>query len=89
MNLCPKVTKKSNFYLQWLHKPTPSQWYSAQGVGRNTISKVVKTLMENAGIEGFFTYHILTEQEKQDFLGLVFEKKLIKETMGHNSDAIK
>ena len=57
LKLCPKIAKKPNFYLQSLQRPTPTQWYRVQVVGQNTISKVVKTLMEKANIQGFFTNH--------------------------------
>ena len=55
--LCPKQGKKPNFYLQSKIKPTPIQWYQEQVVGQNSISKVVKTLMKDAEIPGFFTNH--------------------------------
>ena len=59
MSLCPKYYKKNNFYLQGKQRTTPTQWYSCQVVGSNTIGKVVKELMKAAKIEGFFTNHSL------------------------------
>ena len=46
ISLCPPYYKKSNFYLQSLQKPVPSQWYADQVVGQNTIGKVVQKLNE-------------------------------------------
>ena len=44
INLCPPVTattQKHNFYSHSLEKPIPSQWYSEQVMGVNTIKKVI------------------------------------------------
>ena len=59
MSLCPPYHAKKNFYLKSLTKPKPTQWYGNQVVGQNSIAGVVKVLMEEAGIEGFFTNHSL------------------------------
>ena len=59
LSLCPKNTKRSNFYLQGLQRPTPKKWYSNQVVGQQKISTVVKQMMKDANIEGFFTNHSL------------------------------
>ena len=87
-NLCPKVSKKPNFYLQSLNKPTPSQWYSAQVVGQHMISKVVKSLMEKAGIKGFFTNHSTRRTGGTRLFRAGVQCKLVKETTGHRSDAV-
>ena len=52
--LCPKFTRNKNFYLQSLPRPTPKQLYGCQVMGLNSILKVIKTLMEEANIEGLF-----------------------------------
>ena len=58
LSLCPKnYVKKPNFYLRTLQKHTPVQWYGEQVVDTQTLSKVIKNLMENAEIEGYFTNH--------------------------------
>ena len=71
LSLCPKnFTKRDNFYLQSLVKPSPKQWYGCQVVGQNTIGKVVKEMMSKANIEGFFTnrdsLQIVTETTMQN-----------------------
>ena len=88
LSLCPKITRRSNFYLQSLQKPTPSQWYSVQVVGQNTIGKVVKKLMEQAGIEGFFTNHSTRRTGGTRLFRAGVQHKLVKEATGHSSDAI-
>ena len=88
LSLCPKITRKQNFYLQSLQKPTPTQWYSVQVVGENTISKVVKKLMEQAGIEGFFTNHSARRTGGTRLFRAGVQRKLVKEATGHASDAI-
>ena len=59
MSLCPPYHTKKNFYLKSLTKPKPTQWYGNQVVRQNSIAGVVKVLMEEAGIERFFTNHSL------------------------------
>ena len=57
-------------------------------VGQKTISKVVKTLMENAGILGFFTNHSARRTGGTRLFRAGVQHKLVKETAGHTSDAI-
>ena len=33
----------------------PNQWYGEQVVGSHTLSKVIKKLMDDADIQGYFT----------------------------------
>ena len=88
LSLCPKVTKKPNLYLQSLIKPTPKQWYSGQVVGQNTIAKVVKTLMRDAGIPGYFTNHSTRRTGGTRLFRADVQRKLVKEATGNCSDAI-
>ena len=88
LSLCPKNCKKSNFYLQSLQRITPQQWYSVQVVGQNTIGKVVKNLMKDAGISGFFTNHSARRTGGTRLFRAGVQRKLVKETTGHSSDAV-
>ena len=88
MGLCPKYYSKKNFYLQSLVKPKPTQWYGNQVVGMNTLSTVVKELMKEAGIDGFFTNHSLRQTGGTHLFQAGVERKLVKEATGHQSDAI-
>ena len=88
LSLCPTETKKPNFYLQLLQRPHPKQWYLTQVVGQNSIAKVVKTMMKDAKIEGFFTNHLTRRTDGTCFFRAGVQCKLVKETIGHSSDAI-
>ena len=58
-SLCPPNPKKNTLYLQPLKKPTSTQWFSREPVGRNTISKPVSHLCHECGVKGFKTNHSL------------------------------
>ena len=88
LSLCPPYYKKSNFYLQSLQKPIPSQWYAEQVVGQNTIGKVVQKLMSDAKIEGFFTNHSARRTGGTCLFRAGVDRKLVKEATGHSSDAV-
>ena len=88
LSLCPNYKRKSNFYLQSLQKPTPIQWYGEQVVGQNTLSKVIKKLMEEAGIEGFYTNHSARYTGGMRLFRAGVQRKLVKETTGHRSDVV-
>ena len=88
LSLCPPYYKKPNFYLQSLSKPTPTQWYCEQVVGKCTIAKVVKSLMERAGIDGFFTNHSARRTGGTRLFRAGVDRKLVKEATGHTSDTV-
>ena len=88
MSLCLPNGKRNNFYMQSLQRPTPRRWYSNQVVGQNSLSKVVKQMMKEANIEGFFTNHSLCRTEGTRFFRGGIDRKLIKETTGHWSDSV-
>ena len=89
ISLCPpNYQKKENFYLQSLQKPTPKLWYGEQVVGSHTLSKVIKTLMSDAEIEGYFTNHSARHTGGTRLFQAGVERKLVKEMTGHTSDAV-
>ena len=88
LSLCPKYDRKHNFYLKSLTKPTPTQWYAEQVVGQNTLGKVIKGIMQNAGVEGFYTNHSARRTGGTRLFRAGVQRKLVKETTGHRSDAI-
>ena len=88
MNVYPKIGKNPDFYLQSLNEPYPSQWHSSQVVGQNTISEVVKTLMQDAGIKGFFTNHSARRTWGMRLFRASVQRKLVKEYTRHSSNAI-
>ena len=88
MSLCLPSGKCNNFYLQLLQRPNPKRWYSNQVVGQNSISKVVKQMMCDANIEGFFTNHSLRRTGGTRLFRGGVDHKLVKETAGHRSDSV-
>ena len=74
--------------MQSLQKPKPNKWYGNQVVGQNTLAKVVKGLMEEGGIEGFFTNHSLRRTGGTRLFQAGIDRKLVKEATGHRSDAV-
>ena len=88
LSLCPRYVRKNNFYLQSFQKPTPTQWYAEQVVGQNTLSKVIKTIMSEAGIEGFYTNHSARRTGSTRLFRAGAQHKLVNQCTGHRSDAI-
>ena len=91
ISLCPPVTpktKKFNFYLRSLEKPTPTRWYGEQIVGVNTIRSNVKTILKDANIDRYMTNHSLRRSSATRLFQNGVDKKLVKEFTGHVSDAV-
>ena len=93
INLCPMASpkmKKFNFYLRSLERPTFNQWYGGgkQCIRKHTLSKTVKELLKIAKLEGFFTNHSLRHSGTTRLFQQGVNKKLVKEFMGHVSDAV-
>ena len=63
-------------------------WYKGQVVGSNTLGKVVKGLLHDARIDGYFTGHSLRRTGTTRLCQAGVQKKLVKEISGHWSDAI-
>ena len=88
LSLCPKYYNKPNFYLQSLHKPTANRWYAGQVVGQNTLGKVIKTMLHNSKLDGYFTGHSLRRSGISRLFQAGVDRKIIKELSGHRSDAV-
>ena len=88
ISLCPPYFKKANFYLQSKQKVNPIQWYTTKVVGSNTLTKVVKQLLSDAKIDGYFTNHSLRRSAPTRLFQVGVEHKLVKELTGHRSDAV-
>ena len=67
LSYCPLYYKKDNFYLQCLQKPTATQWYAEQVIGKNTIGSVVQELVKKFKVEGFFSNHSLRRSGGQGY----------------------
>ena len=90
MSLCPDggKNKKANFYLRSLEKTNPAQWYSVQPIGKNTLNKVVKNLLKSANLDGYFTNHSLRRTSATRMFQAGIDGKIVREVIGHVSDAI-
>ena len=88
LSLCPRYYGKPNFYLQSLQKPTANRRYAGQVVGQNTLGKVIKTMLHNAKIDGYFTGHSLRRGGITRLFQAGVDRKIIKELSGHKSDAV-
>ena len=91
MNLCPPITVKSrkfNFYLRSLEKPTLTQWYGKQVVGLNTMRKVTGDLLKNSFPDRFHSNHSLCRSGTSRLFQKGVDVKLIREFTGHKSDAL-
>lgn len=59
MALRPEGAPSDVFYLRPLDKPRPGCWYTRKPVGHNPLSQTVKKLLENVGVQGYYTNHSL------------------------------
>ena len=60
MKRCPKDSLLNAFYLKPLQKfKDKSVWYSTVPLGHNKLNSIVKTMMSEADVEGFYTNHSL------------------------------
>ena len=91
ISLLPPVstkTKKLNFYLCSLEKRNPAQWYGESVVGCHTLCQVVKNLLKDAKLDGYFTNHSLRRTGTTHLFQAGVDRKIIKEYTGHVSDAV-
>ena len=88
IGLCPPLYSKPNFYIKALAKPTPTQWNGCQVLGEKSIGKILPDLMEEAGYTGYYTGHSPRRSGTTQLFRAGVQRKLIKETSGHKSDAV-
>ena len=91
ISLCPEKTKtgkKEKFYLRPLEKVNPAQWFGEQPVGNDTLSKMVRKLLKNCNLDGYFTNHSLRRTSATHLFQAGVDKKIVKEITGHVSDAL-
>ena len=88
MKLCPQDGLANALYLKPLVKFHDKAWYSKSPVGHNTLSRLVKNVMETAGFKGQFTNHSLRATTVTRLFDGQQDVKVIKEQTGHRSDAV-
>ena len=57
-------------------------------MGQSTLGKVIKTMLYDARIDGYFTGHSLRRSGTTRLFQAGVDKKIIKEITGHRSDAV-
>ena len=90
MKRCPKDSLLNAFYLKPLQKfKGKSVWYSTVPLGHNKLNSMVKTMMSEAGVEGYYTNHSLRATAVSRLFQNDVDDKLIKGVTGHRSDALQ
>ena len=88
VRLCPQDALEKAFYLKPLIKKTPELWYARVPVGHNTLSNMVKSVMEEGGFKGQYTNHSLRVTTVTRLFDQRQDMKVIQEHTGHRSDAV-
>ena len=88
LGLLPEGGIKPNLYLHSLRKPKPNVWYGTTPLGVNKVRLVVKEMLKDAGLDGFFTNHSLRRTAATRLFQAGQNVKLIKEVTGHISNAV-
>ena len=76
------------FYCQPLVKPKDGIWYSANVVGHNKLSIVVKTIMTRAEFKGFYTNHSFRATTATRLFQNEISDQLIMQQTGHRNDVV-
>ena len=78
------------FYVQTDAKwqPGSDYWYTNRPVGKNTLAKYIQSMMDAAGIEGYFRNHSTRKSTCTCLFQKGVDPQLIKEQTGHKSEAI-
>lgn len=78
------------FYLKPLQKFKGKRvWYSTVPLGHNKLNSMVKTMMSEAGVEGYYTNHSLRATAVSRLFQNDVDDKLIKGVTGHRSEALQ
>ena len=89
VKLLPVSGVKPNLYLHSLRKPKPSVWYKETPLGINKVRSVVKDMLKDVGLDGFFSNHSLRRTAATRLFQAGQNVKLIKEVTGHVSNAVE
>ena len=90
MKRCPKDSLLNAFYPKPLQKfKGKSVWYSTVPLAHNKLNSMVKTMMSEAGVEGYYANHSLRATAVSRLSQNDVDDKLIKGVTGHRSDALQ
>lgn len=79
----------TDFYLRPLNSPKPDCWFSCQPIGRQTLGKVVNSLLGKVGSSGKITNHSLRATAASRLYQHNVDEQLIQERTGHCSDSVR
>ena len=82
---CPKDCPPGALYLIPLRKWREDVWYSKTPLGHNALSKVVGSLMKDAGYEGHYTNHSARVTCASDLFDAEVDEQLIMARTNHAS----
>lgn len=87
---CPTQALEKAFYLKPLKKYSNREfWYCSVPLGHNKLQNVIKSMMTEAGIEGYWTNHSLRATAVTRLFQENVDDKLIKGLTGHRSEALQ
>ena len=91
VSLLPDDRKSDALYKYSLasSRRTGHTWYCDKPLGINTINKTVKNLMAEIGKVGHFTNHSLRVSAATRMYSEGVDEQVLKECMGHRSDAVR
>ena len=75
-------------YLRPVKNFTPNRWYIDRPVGVNKLQNVVKSVCQQAGLEGFYTNHSLRSTAATRMYQSNVSEQVIQEITGHRSLAV-
>lgn len=79
----------TDFYLRPLNNPKPD-WYSSQPIGRQTLGKVVNSLLgQVGGVKGRISNHSRRATAASRLYQNNVDEQLIQERTGHRSDSVR
>lgn len=84
----PAERPPSVFYFKPLVTCAKPVWFSKQPVGRQKLENIVKDIMNDAGVDGFFTNHSLRATTATRLFNAGVPEQLVREQTGHRSNAI-
>ena len=79
----------SALYLRPVTKYSAEKWYMNSPVGVNKLQSVVKTVCQQAGLDGFYTNHSLRSTAATRMYQNDCSEQLIQEVTGHRSLAVR
>ena len=88
--LPPNAADMDIFYIRPHQKGVAKVWYASVPIGKNILSKMLKTMCSEAGIEGNKSNHSLRAYAATELFQAGISEKVIQDQTGHRSlDGLK